>query len=192
MKTIKLFVIFAIFTAFSFQAASANEWESIELINRLLSLTVPGAPVIHEDYVIFTADSSIRRVGVAFAHEFFENTYWFTPLFIPQDNRNPVILPGEKVPSPHMDSGIQFVVYKVPDHLRELEYRLVINGLWTTDPVNPLTLRDHNSGLTFSVLRLPPRTTRPNPLNGLPEGLHFTFRGPPGETITVEIGRAHV
>ena len=181
MKTISFFVILILITPFSW----TEEWETYELINSLLSITRPGTPVVHSDSVIFTADSGLRRVGVAFAHENFENIYWFRTLLIPQDFLNPIILPGEKEPSPYRDSGIQFHVYQFPDHLSELEYRLIINGLWTVDPFNQLTRRDPITGLSLSVLRLPQRQTRPNPLNGLPGGLNFTFTGPPGEIVTV-------
>jgi len=185
MKTIGIFVIFITIASFSPAAAQASEWESYELVTQLLSITEPCAPVIYENFVIFTADSSLRRVGVAFAHENFANTYWYRRLDVPQDRINPIILPGEKFPSPYRDSGMQFHVYQIPDHLRELEYRLVINGLWTADPVNPLSRRDSVSGLTMSVLRLESRPGRQSPLNGLPEGLLFTFRAPAGETVTV-------
>jgi hypothetical protein len=185
MKTINIFVLL-IFIVSSYAAFAQNsDWETYEVLNRLLTLQVPGMPVIQDNSVIFTADSSIRRVGVAFAHEDFSNVYWFRQLMVSQDFRNPVLLPGERFPSPHRDSGIQFHIYEVPEHLRELEYRLVINGLWTTDPVNPEIRRDPVTGLTLSVLRLPQRQLRPNPLRTLPEGLNFTFRAPPGETVTV-------
>jgi hypothetical protein len=181
MKTIVLIIIFAFITSFSW----TDETESYEVINRLLSIQIPGAPVIYEDSVIFTADSSLRRVGVAFAHENFSTVYWFRQLVNSQDWLNPIILPGEKKPSPYKDSGIQFYIYHVPGYLKELEYRLVINGLWTTDPVNLQTRRDPFSGLAMSVLALPPRPANYHPANGLPEGLNFSFRGPPGEIVTV-------
>jgi len=186
MKTIRLFVILMTIASFSaLPTAGANEWESYELVNQLLNIQKAGSPVIYENHVIFTADSSLRRVGVAFAHEDFSNIYWFRQLVIPQERINPIILPGEKEPRPFRDSGMQFHVYQLPANLRELEYRLIINGLWTTDPINLQSRRDPVSGLMLSVLNLPYRPIRPSPLNGLPEGLEFTYRGPPGETITV-------
>ena len=174
-----------IFASFFIVQPMAEDWESYEAINRLLTLPGPGAPVIHDNLVIFTADSSLRRVGVAFAHENFSTTYWFTPLLVAQDRLNPILLPGQRTPDPYRDSGIQFYVYQPPDHLRELEYRLIVNGLWTIDPLNPLSRRDPVTGLNLSVLSLPARNIRPNPLNGLPAGLSFTFTGPPGEIVTV-------
>jgi len=185
MKTIRIFVLFIVFTAFSPDFTEAFEWESYEFIDRLLTIRVPQAPIIYENSVIFTADSSLRRVGVAFAHEKFSRVYWFTTLMISQDRLGAPIPRGQKVPDPYIDSGLQFHVYPIPDNLRELEYRLVVNGLWTTDPVNPITRRDPASGLTLSVLQLPQRPRNLNPLNGLPAGLNFSFQGPPGETVTV-------
>jgi hypothetical protein len=185
MKTIRFLLLFVLIASFTQVAAGADEWETYELIERLLSLNSPGTPVIYNGFIIFTADSSLRRVGVAFSHENFANVYWFKRLILFEDPLLVTIPPGQKVPDPYRDSGIQFHVYEIPEHLTELEYRLVINGLWTTDPNNTLTRRDHISGLTLSVLRLPPRPLKPNPLNGLPEGLTFTFNGPPGEVVTI-------
>jgi len=181
MKTIGIFCLLIIIASFSW----ADEWESYEVVNRLLSIQKPGAPVIVDNYVIFTADSALRRVGVAFAHENFANVRWFRPLSIPYDRLSvpwDTVFPPDAV---YMDSGIQFYVYEIPVNFREIEYRLVVNGLWTIDPVNPQTRRDAVSGLALSVLSLPYRPVTPNPLNGLPEGLSFSFKGPPGEIVTV-------
>jgi len=186
MKTIRFFIILVIIASFpAVTAVSAEDWESYELVNKLLNMQGPGAPLIHGDFVIFSADSNIRRMGVSFAHEDFDHIHWFRPLLVPQDYLNPIILPGEKLPSPYKESGMQFYVHRIPDHLRELEYRMVINGLWTFDPANPLIRRDRSTGLTMSVLQVPYRPVKHSPLNGLPEGLNFSFHGPPGETVTV-------
>jgi hypothetical protein len=181
MKTIRICVLFIIIASFSW----ADDWETYDVIDRLLTIREPGAPVIYENYVIFTAASNIRNIGVAFAHESFIPVYWFRQLVVSQDWADPVILPGQKLPSPYKDSGLQFHVYQIPDNLRELEYRLVVNGLWSIDPANPNSRRDPVSGLTMSVLSVPARPANYNPLNGLPQGLNFTFKGPPGETVTV-------
>jgi len=185
MKTIGILAFLIIIASFNPITANAAEWETYELIDRLLTIKKAGAPVIHENFVIFTADSGLRRVGVAFAHEYFANVYWFAQLVIPQDRLNAPIPPGKKEPDPFIDSGIQFHVYQIPDHLKELEYRLIINGLWTTDPSHDQTRRDPVSGLGLSVLNLPARQLKPNPLRGLPEGVIFTFKGEPGESVTV-------
>jgi hypothetical protein len=182
MKTIGIIALFTITAAFAW----GYDWESYELIDRILTFSEPGKPVFFENSVIFTAPSDLRRVGVAFAHENFSRVYWFRQLLVPQDRLNAPIPPGQRMPDPHRDSGIQFYVYQVPDHINELEYRLVVNGLWTVDPANSVVRRDPISGLNLSVLSVPSRRAlRHNPLSGLPAGLNFLFRGPPGEKVTV-------
>ncbi|MCL2243344.1 MAG: isoamylase [Treponema sp.] len=181
MKTIKAFVLLVMISAISWAA----DWETYELIDRLLTLPGPGAPVIFEDAVIFTASSDVRRIGVAFAHENFTNVYWYRHLLIPQDRLFAPIPEGKKEPDPYIEAGFQFHIFEVPKNIRELEYRLIINGLWTIDPTNPNTRRDPVSGISLSVLSIPYRAVNPHPLNGLPSGLDFTFKGPPGETVTV-------
>jgi len=181
MKTINVFVFFALIAVFSLAA----EGETYELVDRLLTLSGPCAPVVHEDFVIFSAPSSLRRVGIAFAHENFANVYWFRQLMVSQDRLSPILLPGQLVPDPYKDSGILFYLLKVPEDLLEVEYRLVVNGLWTTDPLNSMSKRDPVTGLIFSTVSVPPRPFKPNPLKGLPDGLTFTFFAPAGESVTV-------
>ena len=181
MKTIGTFVLLIMISAFS----QAADWETYELIDRLITLPGAGAPVIFNDAVIFTAPSNVRKIGVSFAHENFSSIYWYRQLLIPQDRLFAPIPEGKKEPDPYIDSGYQFHIYEVPNHIKELEYRLVINGLWTTDPDNPQTRRDPVTGLFLSVLSIPYRAVNPNPLNGLPDGLNFSFTGPPGEIVTV-------
>jgi hypothetical protein len=181
MKTIYALAFFAIIAVFPLAA----EWETYELIDRLLTLPGPCAPVIHENSVIFTAPSNLRRVGIAFAHENFAKTYWFRQLVVSQDRLAPILLPGELFPSPYKDSGILFYVYQTPEDFIELEYRLIVNGLWTVDPLNSQSKKDPVSGLIFSTVPIPQQPSKPNPLKGLPNGLIFTFNAPAGETVTL-------
>jgi hypothetical protein len=187
MKTIYAFTFFALIAVFPLAA----EWETYEIVGRLLSLKEPCAPVIQDNSltsqaaVIFTVPSTMRKVGIAFAHEKFAKVYWFNHLVVPQDWTAPVLLPGQILPDDTKDSGILFYVYEVPEDLLELEYRLVINGLWTIDPLNPMFKKDPVSGLLLSTVAIPPRPFKQNPLKGLPDGLIFRFTAPPGESIYV-------
>jgi len=180
-----LLIIF-FFACFVSYAATA-EVESHQVIDRLLSLSItgPGAPVIIENEVLFTFTSNCRRTGVAFAHEGFSKVHWFRLLLIPQDPLGAPIPEGKKVPDPYIDSGLLFHVLQLPEDLEELEYRLIIDGLWTIDPANPVIRRNSVSGLEYSVLSLPARKQKPELLRGQPGTLNFTFQGPPGETVTV-------
>ena len=177
-----LFTLFLLCAGFS-QAIDIESVGSHEIIDRLLSLSGPGAPQIIDDMVIFTASSSLRQVGVAFADEGFSKVHRFRQLLV---RRDPQDIPvDEKNPDLHRDSGIVFYVHQIPEGATKVEYRMIIDGLWVTDPVNPNTHWDSASGLSWSVLSIPQREVRPNPLKGPPGGLSFSFRGPPGETVSV-------
>jgi len=181
MKTIFNAVLFTIAVSFAWTA----DWETTEIIDRLRTFSGPEAPVIIENSVIFTASSSVRRIGVAFAHENFTNIHWFRQLLVSQDRLYAPIPPGKDFPDPYKDSGIQFHVYQVPENINELEYRLIINGLWTVDPANSRVRKDPVSGLYWSVLSIPHRTPKPDPYKSLPGGITFTIEKPPGETVAV-------
>jgi len=185
MKTIKIRTLLAVIFAFTAGFSHAVDIESVsshDLHDRLMSLTEPGAPVIVDDMIIFTASSSQRRVGVAFADEHFAKVHWFRHLMVPRD---PLDIPlNEKRPNPYKDSGILFHVHQIPEGAAEIEYRMIINGLWTVDPANPDSRRN-DSGLTLSVISLPKKEITPAPLKGPPGSLSFSFQGPPGETVTV-------
>ena len=185
MKTIKIITLLTGILAFTAVFSHAVDIESItsyDLHERLMSFTEPEAPVIVDDMIIFTASSSLRRVGVAFADEGFAKVHWFRHLMV---SRDPLEIPlNEKKPNPYKDSGIMFHVHQIPEGATEIEYRLIVNGLWTTDPVNPHTRRD-SSGLSRAVISLPQKETTPDLLKGPPGSLNFAFKGPPGETVTV-------
>jgi hypothetical protein len=184
MKTnyIRIPFFFLFFTASLGFAVDIESIESYKVTDYLLSLKEPGAPAFIEDMVVFTASSSLRRVGIAFADEGFYKVHWFRQMLISQD---PLDILNTKRASPYKDSGILFYVHKVTEGASTMEYRLIINGLWTTDPANPNIKRDSNSGLTWSTLSIPPREITPDPLKGPPGSLSFVFKGPPGETVSV-------
>ncbi|MCL2127852.1 MAG: glycogen-binding domain-containing protein [Treponema sp.] len=187
MKTIKIGILLAVtfFGAAPFShAVDIESVNSYLLIDRLLSLPGPGAPEIFDDLVIFTASSSLQKVGIAFADEGFAKIHWFRQLLV---SRDPAEIPKKKTNppvSPYVDTGIIFYVHQIPEGASEVEYRLIINGLWTTDPANPESRRN-NSGLSWSTIAVPPGAPAPGPLKGPPGSLSFSFRGPPGETVSV-------
>jgi len=184
MKTnfIRIPFLWLIFTAGFGFAVDIESVESPKVIEYLLKLNEPAPPAFIEDMVVFTASSSLRRVGIAFVDEDFNQVHWFRKMLVSQDAAALLINPKA---DPYIDSGILFYVHKLPEKINALEYRLIINGLWTTDPINPNTRRDSKSGLTWSILALPPREPNFSPFQGPPNSLSFFFNGPPGETVSV-------
>ena len=161
----------------------ALDTDSHHFIDYLRSLTGPGNPEIFMDGVVFTAPSSHRRLGISFAHEDYARVHWFRPLLIPRD-RAELIVDGRihREIDPNIDSGIMFHVQAIPENVQNLDYGLIIDGLWTVDPNNPITVTGP-SGISASRFPLPARPPRePAPAPGT---YRFSFRAPPGETVTV-------
>jgi hypothetical protein len=124
-------------------------------------------------------------VGIAFAHEGFGKVYWFQKLMVSNEHASPWI--KETPPKDmYIDSGILFHVFTIPVDLSgDLEYRLVIDGLWVQDPLNPNYRRDGASGIVRSVVSLP-QIRHPDAPNRGPVGtLNFTFYAESGGTVTV-------
>jgi hypothetical protein len=180
----KAALIILVFFTFPGLSLMGADLESPDFFDRLISLPGTAGPEIFEDAVIFTAPSRYRRAGVALAAEGFSQVHWMQKLLLVQDPQDAPIPPGKKVPDPYKDSGLLFYVYQIPEGLEEVEYRLVIDGLWTADPANPRSRRNE-AGITTSLVILP--QVKKEPVLYEPPGgvLHFSFQGPPGETVTV-------
>ena len=161
----------------------AVDTESYQFIDYLRSLPGPGMPQVFQNGVVFTAPSSFNRVGISFAHENYSRVHWFRHLLIPGDAAD-LYVDGrfQRHVNPNMDSGIMFHLEMIPENVQNLDYRLVIDGLWTVDPLNPLIISGP-SGVSASRFPLPPQARREA---SLPAGLHrFSFHASPGEFITV-------
>jgi hypothetical protein len=162
----------------------AVDLESYEFIDHLLSLPGPCAPQIFDDAVIFTASSAYSRVGIAFAHEGFSKVHWLQKLLVQKDPAEIAANARNKNFDPYMDSGILFHVEVIPDGMRNMDYRMIIDGLWTVDPLNPNAAAG-SGGLYHSRVSVPARP-RPHSTPDSPPGqLLFYFTAPPGEVITV-------
>jgi hypothetical protein len=192
MKRFVLFFLLILFqtTLFGLDA------ESFRFIDHLLSIKKAAAPEIFEDAVIFTFPSSSHRVGVAFAHEGFGTVHWFKKLMITkntpdtdssgQNTKNKAKNAGPE----YVDSGLLFFVYEFPEGMKELEYRLIIDGLWITDPNNPKYRMDPSTGIVRSLVALPDVypvdiEKRPVVYNAPKGNLRFMFDGNPGQRVTV-------
>jgi hypothetical protein len=172
------------------------DMESFRFVDHLLSIKKAGAPEIYEDAVIFTFPSSTRRVGVAFAHEGFGTVHWFKKLMKVEnestsETSNTSTKKKRTNTEPiYVDSGILFYVYEFPENMKELSYRLIIDGLWIADPNNPNFRMDPSTGIVQSFVKLPdvyPLDIEKKPIvYTAPSGnLRFVFDGESGQRVTV-------
>lgn len=99
------------------------------------------SPLITGKYIIFTAEGSARHAGIAFEHENFQSIHAFQRLYRSEDTET--------------KKSILFYIMRIPEEMRELRYRLAINGLWSTDPLNPDEIFDYSAGMSLSILKIP-------------------------------------
>ena len=132
---------------------------------KIMETTEAAAPEIMDDVIFFSCkpDHPVRYIGIVFAHEEFRKIHLF--------ERN--------------ENGVLFCFYPIPEDVRRLDYRLVVDGLWMPDTANPLRVRG-DAGITLSRLELPPRPADfalRSPVVRNDGTVEFNAKAPPGRTI---------
>ena len=176
-------LITAVLLIFIIGIIGAVDTESYQFIDHLRAIAAPGQPEIYEDGIIFTVSSMYQRAGISFAHEGYAKVHWFKRLVIPRDSAEFAMAGrNRKNYDPNEDSGIMFHLEPIPGNLKNMDYRLIIDGLWTADPLNPVTVTGA-SGVVESRVALPekPKTAEP----ARPGTYNFSYRAQSGETVTV-------
>ncbi len=109
------------------------------LVKKIKRVTQPH---VDGDYLVFTARNNARSVGIAFDFEEYKTVHQFT-LHKSYDYNSEIL-----------DSWFYFIMKK-PKKASQVSYRLVIDGLWTTDPNNERTVFDESEGILLSQLVIP-------------------------------------
>ncbi|MGP1587740.1 MAG: isoamylase [Treponemataceae bacterium] len=158
-------------------AFALTEDEEYYVQNLITDLTKVQAPKVSEGFVIFTADKNSRFTGIAFdfegyktVHPFYRNISYDIDLK-PQDS-------------------ILFYICKIPEKVRKITYRLVIDGIWTTDPVNPNKFYDYEADTYLSYveiltpeLRKTEKLFKPQESSGEKNLVNFVYQGKAGQRI---------
>jgi 1,4-alpha-glucan branching enzyme len=112
----------------------------------------------------FKPEKPVRFVGARFEHEAWKLVH----------------------PYAMNERGVFVLDYPVPEGVREIHYRIVVDGLWMPDPANQVTVPD-GAGVAFSVYRLEkePVRTVVNPKPDSAGALTFVFRGSPGRHVSI-------
>lgn len=137
-----------------------EELDYAEIVNRIQGL---GAPYLDGDNVIFTYPNTVRYVGIAFEFENFQTIHNFSV--------------KRFYDAEYEESGsLCFYVLELPKHLETVNYRLVVDGLWTTDPQNSSTVYSDKASIKlshFDASRFIPRVTEQRD-DGI---VHFVYQG---------------
>lgn len=129
-------------------------------------LATASAPRIIENDVLFTfvPKNPARFVGIAFASQNFRVVH---PLY---KNKH----------------GVFFYLMALNGAQTDIVYRLVVDGLWRSDPENPNTITD-NSGIVLSKFVIPPQHVQitSSPIVKPDGAVQFYFKAPPNRLITI-------
>lgn len=177
--------LFAIFLGPSVAEISAQEEQqqprepfNMGLHREMSTLTEAQSPKIVEGNVLFTfqGDSSTRYVAAAFEHEDFSELHTYQVL------RNETTDPEN--PNETIETKVFALAYPVPEDLERLEYRIVADGLWQTDPTNPEVERGAH-GVRLSTFSLPERSPTETEIPRVSESgeVEFIFEADAGEGV---------
>ena len=150
-------------------AAEKTEFQNYDLDLLLHEINSAGAPVVTEDYIIFTVEPKYRFAGIAFDFENYQTIHPFQVLTQTDDD--------EKKTRWHM-----FYCYEREHKRTSIKYRLVLDGLWTADPLNPNKEYDEDVNLYFSWVdvsdgvKIYTNSTNQN-------SVHFIYKGESGQKI---------
>jgi len=144
----------------SFQLFSIDD---IQLHLKVISMDQAEAPQFYFNQILFTLspEEHTRHVGIAFAHESFQQIHSF------QKN----------------EKGLYFLLMDIPDQ-PYLDYRLIVDGIWQNDP-NSREIMAGLNGITFSRLQIPKelQTEKPSPMVISGNRVEFLLREEPGSMV---------
>lgn len=182
MKKLKLFLIFATFCVAAGFAAKEKEIDaphgeskfSFEYREVAHKLREPKAPFEKDGMIIFSANEGPHYVGIAFDFENFQKIHPFQKRIILDEN-------GEK------SSAWYFYILEEYPQTDRILYRLIIDGLWTTDPMNPKQYYDEMTGIRLSQIDVERKyeaaTSVKTSANG--KSVHFVYKGKSGQKVRV-------
>lgn len=153
----------------SIYAAEQTNYQNFELDTLLHNIDKPCAPIITDDYVIFTADMHNRFVGIAFDFENYKVIHPFEVLTRTDED-------GVK------SRSYMFYCYKRQHKISEFKYRLVFDGLWAADPLNPNKEYDEDVNLYFSKIE-DKGSIRVYTEAKDDDTVHFIYKGKSGQQI---------
>lgn len=169
MKRIGLALAVLFVALFAAHAKDEVQEDTYEYDMLVSSITGVSAPYVSGNYVVFTAKKESRYVGIAFDFEGYKQIHTF-------QLHKTISYEGDTT-----DSWF-FYVLERPRKVTQIAYRLIIDGLWTTDPENPNKTYNAQEAIMLSYITLPIEADIVT--ESVPEGYtRFICFAPSGQTI---------
>ncbi|HNQ96878.1 MAG TPA: isoamylase [Treponemataceae bacterium] len=146
MKRIIILICFALCAVAPLVAAGI---EAITYSNLVSTISRVRSPAVSGTYVVYTASGRARHTGIAFEHENYTQVHSFQRLIRKDEFGKP-----RRTESGKLEDTILFYIAQIPPQTSAIRYRIVVDGLWTADPENPLQEWDAERGFSVSVLEV--------------------------------------
>ena len=127
-----------------------------------------GSPYQSGDYVIFTAETGPRYIGITFDFEDYKTIHSFM-------KKNITDLDDE------VTDSYYFYILDIPQGVESISYRIIIDGIWTKDPTNSQSYYDPYTGIEVSTIAVD--NLHKNETKNSKDGCHFIYQGPSGQHI---------
>ncbi|MCQ2611138.1 MAG: glycogen-binding domain-containing protein [Treponema sp.] len=156
---------------FAKEAKSENGYQFVNSYEyRLVAADIKqiSSPYQQDDYVVFTADASPRHVGIAFDFEGYKVVHSY-------QRKNYYDQDGNK------KSSLYFYILELPRGIENINYRLIIDGIWTTDPTNFNADYNPYTGIEVSTLNV--KNNHLKETSCEEDGVHFIYEGKSGQIV---------
>jgi hypothetical protein len=154
-----------------------TEEDLYNLQNLIAGIKTVQSPIVTEDYIIFTADKNARFTGIAFDFENYTKIHTFQRLITRDSEFEPV-------------DSLLFYICKIPEKTTNISYRLIIDGIWTYDPINENKYYSYEADTYFSVVKIEnPKKEKTEKIlaaetaHSVTGHTRFVYLGKPGEKI---------
>lgn len=148
---------------FILAAVNLSAIDDVKLHLKVIGLEIAAEPEIYFNQILFTAmpEENTRHVGIAFAQEDFQTIHSF--------QKNP--------------KGVFFFIMDIPSW-DQLDYRLIIDGIWQLDP-HGVEIAQGVNGIALSSLTIPDYLQQPiaSPVVHHDRRVEFTHRDVPGRMV---------
>jgi len=157
-----------IFGFFLFTSVFAVETNQYTIDTILKGIKKVDKPYISNGYLVFTAEDNARHIGIAFENENYKTIHSFERLVsYTFDNEE--------------RSSIMFFLFPLPKNSTKIGYKMIIDGLWTTDPTNPEKEYNKTARTWISTVKYPNNTIEKT--NSQTNSVKFVYEGNSGEKI---------
>lgn len=127
-----------------------------------------GAPYQKDDYLIFTQEKGPRHIGIAFDFENYKTIHSF-------QKKSSYDMDGKET------NCLYFYILDVPRNVEKISYKLIVDGIWTTDSTNQNKFYNPYIGIEVSTLNI--KNNHKNETQQAQDGIHFVYQGESGKKI---------